>query len=237
MNYDGINDANDELRKLSDRKKAKLLSKFFKTGKGEYGEGDKFIGVTVPNIRKVAKHSLELDLEDVLRLLHSKIHEERLLALLILVEKSKKANIPTKHKIFKSYLDNTKYINNWDLVDLSAGKIIGSYLLSKNKDLLYSLARSRSLWERRIAIISTFAFIKNKELIPTFRIAKLLLKDEHDLINKAVGWMLREAGKISRVQLEVFLKDNYSDISRTTLRYSIERFPETLRKKYLKGSF
>ena len=223
------------LKKLSKPKKKRSHQSFFKTGKGEYGEGDVFIGVTVPNTRKIAKKYKYLSLKDVERLLHSKIHEERQAALFILVEKFSKADEKEKRKIFDMYLKNTKYINNWDLVDLSAPKIIGAYLLNKDKKILNKLAKSKDLWEKRISILSTYTFITNNQFDTTFETAEILLDDKHDLIHKAVGWMLREVGKRDQKIEERFLKKHYKTMPRTALRYAIERFPENLRQKYLKG--
>ena len=212
------------------------LQRFFKTGKGEYGEGDVFIGLKVPDIRKVVKKHTDIPIFDLKQLLRSKIHEERLSALLILVYQFKNGDEKKREKIFNFYLKNTKYINNWDLVDLSAGYIVGGYLEKRNRKILEKLAKSKSLWERRIAMIATFQFIYNGEYKTTFKIAEILLFDKHDLIQKAVGWMLREAGKrCSQKELERFLKTRYKKMPRTTLRYAIERFPEKKRKNYLKG--
>jgi 3-methyladenine DNA glycosylase AlkD len=227
------------LMEFADPNKAKILQRFFKTGKGQYGEGDIFLGVSVPNTRKVAKNAPKgLSLTNIRSLLESKIHEERLAALLILVDKFEKADENNKNIIYKFYLANAKNVNNWDLVDLSAPKIVGEYLL-KNKDrkILYKFARSINLWEKRISIISTFAFIRKKEFDDTLSISKILINDSHDLIHKAVGWMLREVGKRNQKILKKFLRENYSEIPRTTLRYAIERFPEDLRKKWLLGDY
>lgn len=237
-----------DLRKYATRKRATNLSRFFKTGPGEYGEGDKFIGVTVPNCRKIVKKYKTLPYSESQKLIKSEIHEERLVALLILVEQFKKADSKTKDKIFNFYLKNIKFINNWDFVDLSAHKIIGEYLYSnphyattfqgttfKGDKLLNHLAKSENLWERRIAIISTAAFIRNGKYDKTLEISKILLNDIHDLIHKAVGWMLREVGKRSQYAEENFLKKHYKQMPRTMLRYAIERFDEPLRKAYLKG--
>lgn len=229
-----------ELRKLADPKKAKILQGFFKTRKGEYGEGDKFLGITVPLQREVAKKFQDLSLADLQRLLNSKIHEERLVALLVLVFQFEKASKDQEEKhrkaIFEFYLKNAKNINNWDLVDLSAPKISGEYLLDKKRDVLYKLAKSRNLWEKRIAIISCFSFIRREEWRDTFLICKILLFDKHDLIHKACGWMLREVGKNSgQKKEEEFLKKYYQKMPRTMLRYAIEKFPEEKRQKYLKG--
>jgi len=228
-------DLRRDLRNFADFEKSNILQKFFKTGKGQYGEGDIFIGVIVPNIRKVSKNNTELSLLEIKKALYSKIHEERLCALFVLIEKFNKANPSDKKEIFNFYIKNTKQVNNWDLVDLSAPKIVGEFLLNKDKKILYKLARSKNLWEKRIAIISTFTFIKNKKYTDTFKISEILINDKHDLMHKAVGWMLREVGKRSLVEEENFLKKNYKKIPRTMLRYAIEKFPEEKRLKYLKG--
>lgn len=222
-----------DLNSLADPERAKLLQRFFKTGKGEYGEGDIFLGIQVPVSRKVANKYLSLPLKEIQKLLNSKIHEHRLVALLIIVEKFKKADEKEKKQIFNLYLKNTKKINNWDLVDLSAPNIVGSYLIDKDKSILYKLARSKNLWERRIAIISTFAFIRKNEFTDSLNIAKLLLQDKHDLIHKAVGWMLREIGKRNQAVEEKFLKKYYKKMPRTMLRYAIEKFPKNKRKFYM----
>lgn len=225
-----------ELNGFANQKKANTLKKFFKTGPGEYGEGDVFLGIKIPKIRTIAKkYYLSLNLKDTVSLLGSKLHEERLLALFVLILKYSGSNKKIKTKIFELYLKNTKYINNWDLVDLSAHRIPGDFLFAKNKKILYKLAKSKSLWERRIAIVSTYYFIKNNMLEPTLKISKLLLKDNEDLIHKAVGWMLREVGKQNQDKEEEFLKKNYSLMPRTMLRYAIEKFKEKKRKTYLKG--
>ncbi|MDO8634365.1 MAG: DNA alkylation repair protein [archaeon] len=224
-----------ELSALSDAKKAKILAGFFRTGPGEYGEGDVFLGVTVPKSRSVAKKFSGIDFNSIKNLLGSKIHEERLVALLILVEKFKKAPMGAQKEIVDFYTSNLQGVNNWDLVDLSADKILGEHLLDRDKQLLHEYARSPSLWKRRIAIVSTFAFIKRKRLEETFAIAELLLGDRHDLIHKAVGWMLREAGKRDQKRLKDFLKENHAEMPRTMLRYAIEKFPERKRKAFLEG--
>ncbi|MEK6945908.1 MAG: DNA alkylation repair protein [Nanoarchaeota archaeon] len=224
-----------EINSKADKKQAENLQRFFKTGPGEYGEGDIFLGIKVPVQRQIVKKYVGLNLLKVQELLSSKMHEHRLIALLILVEKFKKGNEIERGNIFNLYLKNTKYINNWDLVDLSSHKIVGEFLVDKKRDILYKLASSDDLWEKRIAMISTFAYIKNEEFDDAIRIAEILLKDKHDLINKAVGWVLREVGKKNQKILEDFLKKHYDLISRTTLRYAIEKLDEELRKKYLKG--
>ena len=229
-------DIKNELKKHIVKDKARTLQRFFKTGKGEYAEGDVFIGVMVPSIRKVAKKYTDLSVSETLTLLRSKIHEERLTALFILLAKYKNGDEKLKDRIYKLYLANTKYINNWDLVDLTAEHIVGSYLIGRSKQPLYALAKSNNLWEKRISIISTFAYIKLGESKETFKIAKMLLHDEHDLIHKAVGWMLREVGKrVSCDEELIFLKKYYKTMPRTMLRYAIERFSEPLRKKILEG--
>lgn len=224
----------NSLKKLITPGKAQVLQRFFKTGKGEYAEGDIFIGVMVPDIRKVVKQYISLPLTEVVKLLHSKIHEERLAAAFILVAQYKKGDEKLKQKIFNIYLSNTKYINNWDLVDLTAYHIVGEQLRNGSKQTLYKLAKSKDLWEKRISIISTFAYIKTGEYKETLKIAKMLLNDDQDLIHKAVGWMLREVGKrVSQEQEVKFLEQYAHRMPRTMLRYAIERFPEKLRKKFL----
>lgn len=224
-----------ELGKLGDPEQAKNLQRFFKTGKGEYGEGDVFLGIKVGPQRSVArKYSETLSISDAEKLLKSKIHEHRLVALLVLIEKYKKADEKGKKEIYEFYLKNTNRINNWDLVDLSAANIVGDYLIDKNKDVLYKLAKSENLWERRIAIISTHAFIMENMFDDTLKLSELLLDDKHDLIHKAVGWMLREVGKRDQRAEERFLKKHCRKMPRTMLRYAIERFPERKRKSYMK---
>lgn len=227
---------NKELKNNSSKKKAKASVWYFKTGKGEYGEGDKFLGVSMGDQRKIAKEfAFLISLQQAIRLLQdSKFHEQRMVALLILLEKYKKGNLKEKKEIFNLYLKNTKFINNWDLVDVSCRDIVGEYLFNKNKKILYNLAKSNNLWEKRIAIVSTFYFISKGKLSDTFRIAKILISDKHDLIHKAVGWALREAGKKDAEILKSFLNKNICKMSRTTLRYAIEKFAENERQKYLK---
>jgi 3-methyladenine DNA glycosylase AlkD len=234
-----------EIMSHKNYEKAKNLSWFFKTGKGQYGEGDLFLGITVPEARKIAVKYGDIPLPDISKLIKNKYHEVRLIALLILVHKYKSSPLSARKvlaeshkKIFNFYLKHTKYINNWDLVDLSAGYIIGNYLYDQSdtfkKTILTKLANSKNIWERRIAIVSTFAFIYKGESEWTFRIAKILLKDKHDLIHKAVGWMLREIGKrVSEKELIAFLDIYTTKMPRTMLRYTIERLPETKRKYYL----
>lgn len=222
------------IRKCANPRKAKILRQFFKTGTGQYGEGDRFFGITVPESRNIAQQFDDLSLKDIATLLSSKIHEERLIALLILVHRYQTEK-DERETIFRFYLRNAKRVNNWDLVDLTAHHIVGCHLYRRNRKLLYRLAQSRNLWERRIAIVSTFYFIRQNDFSDTFRITKLLLRDSHDLIHKAAGWMLREAGKRSFKAEETFLKTCYHKMPRTMLRYAIERFPEKRRRLYLEG--
>ena len=231
----GIKDIKKRLRDLGDHKKAEGLQRFFKTGPGEYGEGDVFLGIRVPQLRKLAKEYLCIPLEEVERLLKSSIHDERLLSLFILVLRYSKGDHDDKKSIYELYFKNIQYVNNWDLVDGSAQYIAGAYLMDKDKKPLYFLAKSNSLWERRIAIMSTFYFIKRNIFVETIKLSKLLLSDREDLIHKAVGWMLREVGKRNMTTEEAFLKEHYKDMPRTMLRYAIERFPESKRQRYLKG--
>ena len=222
-----------QVRREKNPAKARILQGFFKTGKGEYGEGDVFLGLTVPQSRKIAKAFSNLDLASIRSLLFSRIHEERLIALLILVEQFKVGREAARKKIAKFYLKNSRFVNNWDLVDLSADKILGVYLLDKHRGLLRKLAVSKNLWERRMAIVATYQFIKKDRFEDTIAIARLLLRDEHDLIHKAVGWMLREVGKREKAVEAEFLQKYHKIMPRTMLRYAIERFPEAERKQYL----
>lgn len=224
----------EELEKAADPLHAEKLQEFFKTGKGEYGEGDVFHGVKVPEQRKIAKKYRDLPLNEALTLLQSKFHEERLTALFILVDKFKKGDHQIREKIVSIYLDDTKYINNWDLVDSSAHKILGEWLIDKPRQTLFDLAKSSDLWERRISIISTFAFIDKGDYNDAISLAETLLGDEHDLIHKATGWVLREIGKRDREKLISFLDQHYKEMPRTMLRYSIEKLPEEVRKQFLK---
>jgi 3-methyladenine DNA glycosylase AlkD len=226
----------NDLKKLADQKKKEALQSFFKTGPGQYAEGDIFLGVTVPKSRSISLKYKDLSLSKTKQLLSSKIHEERLVAILILVYQFETGDEKTKKDIFNFYLKHTKQINNWDLVDLSADKIVGAYLYQTKQETstLLKLAHSENLWERRVAILSTFHFIKQNQSKETLKIAEVLLNDKHDLIHKAVGWMLREVGKrCSQVEEEKFLKKHLKQIPRTTLRYAIEHFPEEKRLSYL----
>lgn len=226
-----------ELRKLADKKRAKLLQGYFKTGKGEYAQGDIFIGLTGPQVRAIAKKYRNLPLRDVEKLLHNKIHEFRLTALFILYDQFRKTGGASKKIIFEFYLANTKWINNWDLVDLSAKYIVGGYLMEKSgeRNILYRLAKSKSIWERRIAVLGTFLFIDRKNFRESFKIAEILLHDKHDLMHKAVGWMLREIGKRDEKALVDYLSTRYKTMPRTMLRYAIEKFDEKRRTQYLHG--
>jgi len=225
-----------ELKKLSDPKRAKETQRYFKTGPGQYGEGDIFIGLTMGQQRQIAKKFHDFSIGNIQELLNSKEHEKRMIGLVIMVGRFSKADDKDRKFLFDLYLKNSKRINNWDLVDISSPHIVGRYLLNKRKErkILYKLAKSKNLWEKRISIISTAAFIRESQLDDTFKISKMLLSDTHDLMHKAVGWMLREAGKKDEKRLKAFLKKNYDSIPRTTLRYAIERFEEGERKKWLK---
>lgn len=220
-----------KLRKLGNQSRAEVLQRFFKTGKGEYGEGDVFLGIRVPLLRKLSKEYQDITIRGARQLLKSSIHEERLLSLLILVRKYSKGNDSVKKKIYELYLKNTRFINNWDLVDVSAEHIVGAFLMPKDKRPLYRLAQSSFLWERRISVMATFHFIKHKRFSETLKISGILIADQEDLIHKAVGWMLREVGKRHLPTEEKFLKQHYP----TMPRYAIEKFPEPKRQQYLKG--
>ena len=222
-----------DLRAQADQSRVKVLSSFFKTGKGDYGEGDVFLGIYVPKTRKVIEKYLDISLQDIASLLVEKVHEFRLAALLILVQKYARANEQGKEEIATFYIKNAKKVNNWDLVDSSAQFILGDFLFDKDKSILLKFAKSDDVWERRIAIIATFGFIKKDSFWETQKIAKLLLNDEHDLIHKAVGWMLREMGKRNQKVLEEFLNEHARDMPRTMLRYAIERLDAKKRKHYL----
>lgn len=209
--------------------------KFFKTDAGHYAQHDRFIGVNVPTLRKIAKQFSTLSLEEVQNLLASKFNEERLLALLILESQFRKAAEIQRTQLYQFYLQNLQYVNNWNLVDASAHLILGAHLANANKDILLTLAKSDNMWERRVAMVSTWYFIRRHELQWTFKIATILLQDPEDLIQKAVGWMLREAGKKDEQQLIGFLDRHAKKMPRTMLRYAIEKFDEPRRKLYLVG--
>lgn len=223
------------MRELGSEERAAVAQWFFKTGPGEYGEGDRFLGIDAPTLRKLAKEYKAVNPPVILRLLKSKLHEERALALLILGLQFAKASATERKTIYDFYLANTGQINNWDLVDCSAPHIVGAFLIDKDKRPLYRLAKSPNLWERRIAIIATQYFIRHYEFEATFQVAEMLLGDREDLIHKAVGWMLREVGKRHFEVEEAFLRLHYQRMPRTMLRYAIEKFPEELRRKYLQG--
>ncbi|HEX4951675.1 MAG TPA: DNA alkylation repair protein [Blastocatellia bacterium] len=225
-----------KLRTLASTENAKIAQWFFKTGPGEYGEGDQFIGVRVPDLRRFAKELRGTPINEALQLLQSPIHESRALALMILVHAFTKGDAATKQNIYKEYLRHTDFINNWDLVDTSAPHIVGAYLFDKSRQPLYKLVKSNSLWERRISIIATQHFIRQNDFADTLQIAKQLLHDKHDLIHKAVGWMLREVGERDLATEESFLQPHYKTMPRTMLRYAIEKFSEPKRQAYLKGT-
>lgn len=229
-----LNNLKKEIKKAAKPKQAKILQRFFKTGKGEYGEGDIFLGIKVPIQRKIAKKYNNLSLVDLKKLINSKIHEHRLIALFVLIDQYKRGDKQKEKKIFNFYLKNIKYINNWDLVDLSAPNIVGCFLLDKERDVLYRLAKSKNLWQRRIAIVSTFTFIRNQQFNDTLEISRILLSDKYDLIHKAVGWMLREVGKRDQKIEEKFLNKYYQKMPRTILRYAIEKFSPMKRRLYLR---
>jgi len=218
---------------LADREKAAFLQRFFKTGKGEYAEGDQFLGIMVPAVRRVARSFLQLGLDDLSHLLASAHNEERLLALLILVDHYRRGDRAGKAAVYRCYMQNRNRVNNWNLVDFSAPAIIGAHLLSRKRSLIYKLARSRSLWDRRIAVLATFAFIRAGDFSDTFELTRQLLTDEHDLMHKACGWMLREIGKRDRRALEDFLTEHSAAMPRTMFRYAIERLPIRVRRRYL----
>ncbi len=225
-----------ELRAEADADDAVHLQRFFRTGPGQYGEGDRFLGVRVPVLRRLAREYGTLSADDALVLLQSRWHEERLLGLLLLVGIYKRGEDPDKQAVYDAYLAHTRHINNWDLVDASAEYIVGPHIGPDRLDVLERLARSPDLWERRIAMLATFHWIKQGRFAPALRIATLLLNDRHDLIHKAVGWMLREIGKRDRAVEVAFLREHHGAMPRTALRYAIEHFPKRERKRYLGGT-
>jgi 3-methyladenine DNA glycosylase AlkD len=230
-------EASEEIRELANEEIAKHSLRFFKTGKGEYGYGDIFLGVRAPKIRLIAKKHIDISIVDMKTLIKSKYHEERFLGLIILVNKySKTRDNEIRNQLYKIYVSSFKYINSWDLVDVTCSHVIGKHLIDKDRSILYTWAKSEDLWTKRIAIVSTHCFIRKNDLQDTFKIADILLNDNHDLIHKAVGWMLREAGKRDLEKEEIFLKKHYNTMPRTMLRYAIERFPEAKRQGYLKGT-
>ena len=214
----------NKLQALSNAEKREIFPRFFKAGKGEYGEGDRFLGVTVPNIRAIAKLHKDISIEEIRELIQSEWHEVRLCALIIMVEKSKKKDEALRKELFNLYLSQTERINNWDLVDLSCRFIIGEYLLDKSRDILYQLAQSPLLWDNRIAIVSTYAFIRKGQLEDTYALSDLMMQHPHDLMHKAIGWMLREAGKRDSERLYDYVMSHRADMPRTMLRYAIEKF-------------
>ena len=229
--------AREEIRALANKEIAQHSLRFFKTDKGEYGHGDLFLGVRAPKIRLIAKKHIDISIADMKTLIQSKYHEERFLGLIILVNKyAKTKDKKNRNQLYKIYVSSFKYINNWNLVDVTCPHVTGKHLIDKDRTILYKWAKSEDLWTKRIAMISTFSFIRKNDLEDTFKIAEILLQDKHDLIHKAVGWMLREAGKRDLKREETFLKKYYKTMPRTMLRYAIEKFPETKRQKYLKGT-
>ena len=232
-----IHNLRKDVQALANPKKAKLVQGYFKTGPGQYGEGDIFLGLTVPQSRSIAVKYKDLAYLEISALLKSKNHEERFIALVILIHNYKYGNEKDRKKIYNFYLKHLRYINNWDLVDLSAHSILGAWLMDKDRKMLLKLATSQNLWSRRIAVVATYHFIKyEKSSAWTFKIAEILLNDKHDLIHKAIGWMLREIGKnISHEEEEIFLKKHYKNMPRTMLRYAIEHFDPALRQAYMKN--
>jgi len=226
-------DVQNELRALADSGQASHLTRFFKTGPGEYGEGDRFLGIRVPEQRKIAKKHRDLPLEEVAVLVRSEFHEERLTGLLILTYRYPKSTPTQKETLFNFYVAHVPWINNWDLVDVTAPNIVGAWLQDRPRDQLYEWARSQNIWERRLAILSTLHFIRKNDFEDTMQLARMLLSDAHDLIHKAVGWMLRETGKRSQDILELFLDEYCERMPRTMLRYAVERLPEPQRKGYM----
>lgn len=228
-----IIEARKRLQEAAHPSRVAAMSKFFKTGPGEYAEGDRFIGAYVPEIRKIAKHFIDCSREEIRELLHSKIHEERFLSLIILIQQYRKSGAVEQEEIYRFYLENIDGINHWDLVDVSSPPIVGHYLLDKDKQDLFLWASSKNVWKRRMAVISTFYFIKKEQYDSTFQLAKRLLEDSHDLIHKAVGWMLREIGK-RNLDLEIEFLETYAPhMPRTMLRYAIEKLSPKQRTQYL----
>jgi len=223
------------MKALADPVRAAHLQTFFRTGPGQYGAGDRFLGIRVPQVRAVAARYRDLDLQAVEQLLSNPFHEIRLLALVILVLQFRKSDTARQKSIYDLYMHNRRYINNWDLVDLSAPTIVGGWLYPRSRKILYKLARSSTLWDRRISVLATFWLVRNGEFKDALAVADLLLHDSEDLMHKAVGWMLREIGKRDRTVEERFLKKHYKKMPRTMLRYAIEKFPESLRQEYLQG--
>lgn len=230
-----LKDIRQEMLQKANPEIAAHSQRFFKTGPGQYGEGDKFLGIRVPVVRQVAKKGKNLSLPQITQLLHSKWHEERLLAVIILANQFSRGKSEQKKAIYDLYLENSQWVNNWDLVDSSAHLIVGPWLQDQPRKVLRKLARSSSLWERRIAMMATYHFIKQEDFADTLDLALILLNDDHDLIHKITGWMLREVGKRDQSVEEEFLQEHYKQMPRTMLRYAIEKFDEDLRQRYLTG--
>lgn len=224
-----------DMKALADPERAAHSQKFFRTGPGQYGAGDQFLGVRVPQVREVAARYRDIELGEAEQLLHNPIHEIRLLALVILVSQFKKGDPARQKAIYDLYMRDRRRINNWDLVDVSAPTIVGGWLITRSREILYKLARSNTIWDRRISVLATFRFIRDDEFTDSLAIAEMLSQDKEDLIHKAVGWMLREIGKRDQSVEERFLKEHYQTMPRTMLRYAIEKFPESVRKRYLQG--
>lgn len=234
MKHSPLADIHSRLRSLANPETARILQGFFKTGPGQYGEGDVFLGIKVPTLRAVAKGFPQVELRTAIALLHSRFHEERLLALLFLMHLFAAGGVHERQHAYQTYLANTQWINNWDLVDISAPHVVGAYLANHERTPLYQLVHSTALWERRIAMVATLNFIRHNDFDDTLRLAEHLLNDSEDLMHKASGWMLREVGKRDQKRLEAFLDQHGRHMPRTMLRYAIERFPETLRQAYLR---
>ena len=230
-----LKEIQNRMRRLASPETAHILRGFFKTGPGQYGEGDVFLGIRVPTIRSVAKEFPDAGLNPAVELLHSPFHEERLLALLLLMRYFAAGDDHARQSAYQAYLDNTQWINNWDLVDISAPHVVGAHLAGQARAPLYQLVCSPVLWERRIAMVATLHFIRHNDFDDTLQLAEHLLNDKEDLMHKASGWMLREVGKRDQKRLEKFLDRHCGSMPRTMLRYAIERFPETLRQAYLRA--
>ena len=237
LNSMNAKEISKRLQKMGDKEDARFLQGFFKTGVGQYGERDIFLGIRVPALRKLAKEYKALPPEEVLPLLRSTYHEVRLFALILFVNAFAQGDETIQKKIYDLYMANTRYINNWDLVDISAPNIVGAFLLERNRKPLYQLAKSKNLWKRRIAILATFYFIRSNKFADTLKIAGILLRDKEDLIHKAVGWMLREVGKRDIECAESFLQKYCQVMPRTMLRYAIEKFTQSKRQMFLDGAF
>jgi 3-methyladenine DNA glycosylase AlkD len=231
-----VNEIRTRLRRMGDTRKAQFLKGFFKTGPGEYGEGDEFLGIRVPELRSLSGEYRSLTSGEVLPLLRSPFHEERLFALLVIIREFSKGDGSVQEGVYHLYRENMAFINNWDLVDISAPPVVGGYLMERSRKPLYRLAESKSLWHRRIALMATFHFIRHHQFQDTLKIAEMVLHDREDLIHKAAGWMLREVGKRDLEPVESFLKEHYREMPRTMLRYAIEKFSPSRRRMYLDGS-